>query len=124
MPVLFADVPGPYRVRLRVTDEHGAASLESEVLVIAGPVGGDGLDNDADGLFDSDDPDADGGSECAGDCTGEGAVTIDELVRAVEIGLGERPLRDCSGLDLDGDARVTVEEIVAALTAALNGCVA
>lgn len=122
MPALVADVAGPYRVRLTVTDEHEAKSLEAEVLVIAGPLEGDGLDNDADGLFDTDDPDTDRGGACAGDCTGEGAVTVDELVRATEIALGARPLYDCGGLDVDGDGRVTVEEIVTALDRALTGC--
>ncbi len=58
-PVLLADHPGPYRVRLVVTDEAGAESLPREVLVIAGEPCSDGLDGDLDGLFDTDDPDCD-----------------------------------------------------------------
>jgi hypothetical protein len=121
-PRLVADVPGPFRIRLRVTDERGAESLPMEVVITAGPIAGDGLDNDSDGLFDSDDADGDAGSVCAGDCTGEGMVTVDEVVRGVEIALGERGLGDCERLDGDGDLRVTVEEVVVALTAALRGC--
>lgn len=123
-PQLWADVPGPYRLRLRVTDDHGAESWPVEVVVTAGGYATDGLDNDADGLFDSDDPDGDTGSVCAGDCTGEGEVTVDELIRAVDIALGERPLLDCGTLDVDDDGRVTVDEVLTAATAALKGCLA
>ena len=59
-PNLTADVAGPYRVRLVVTDAAGARSLEQEVLVIAGPRCADGVDNDVDGLIDTDDADCDG----------------------------------------------------------------
>jgi hypothetical protein len=55
-PVLHADVPGPYRVRLVVRDSAGAASRPAEALVIAGTSCEDGLDNDLDGSFDSADP--------------------------------------------------------------------
>jgi hypothetical protein len=50
-------------------------------------------------------------------------VTVDELVRVVEIALGVRRVDRCAGIDLNADGRVTVEEIIAALTAALEGCV-
>lgn len=59
-PTLVADRPGPYRVRLVVTDPTGRTSTEDEVEVRAGPQGADGVDDDLDGLIDSDDPDADG----------------------------------------------------------------
>lgn len=54
-PILEADQVGPYRIRLVVTDAAGSTSLEQEVLVIAGPRCGDGVDNDLDGLIDTDD---------------------------------------------------------------------
>jgi hypothetical protein len=59
-PTLTADVVGPYRVRLVVTDDEGNRSAEQEVLVIAGPRCGDGVDNDLDGRIDTDDADCDG----------------------------------------------------------------
>jgi hypothetical protein len=59
-PQLLADRVGPYRVRLTVTDSTGATSLEQEVLIIAGPRCGDGMDNDFDGRIDADDVDCDG----------------------------------------------------------------
>ena len=36
-PMLALDVPGPYRVRLTVTDSHGAVSRSSDLNVFAGP---------------------------------------------------------------------------------------
>jgi hypothetical protein len=60
-PSLLADRPGPYRLRLIVTDEHGAASAPVEVLVAAGTRCEGGMDEDRDGLIDSDDPDCDEG---------------------------------------------------------------
>jgi hypothetical protein len=59
-PQLHTDRVGPYRVRLTVTDSHGATSLEQEVLIVAGPRCGDGMDNDLDGRIDTDDVDCDG----------------------------------------------------------------
>jgi len=59
-PTLQADRVGPYRIRLVVTDARGVQSLEQEVAVIAGPQCGDGVDDDLDGLIDTDDPDCDG----------------------------------------------------------------
>jgi hypothetical protein len=56
---LVPDAPGPYRVRLVVTDAQGNASATREVLVIAGPLDRDGLDNDLDGFYDVTDADHD-----------------------------------------------------------------
>lgn len=60
-PLLHVDRPGPFRVRLVVTDEHGAVSLPSDVLVLAGERCSNTVDDDLDGLFDRADPDCDGG---------------------------------------------------------------
>jgi hypothetical protein len=49
---LLTDRVGPYRLRLVVTDSHGAASRPADLLVLAGPRCSDGIDNDLDGLFD------------------------------------------------------------------------
>ncbi len=59
-PRLLADRVGPYRVRLVVTDATGRESEEAEVLVKVGPQCADGVDDDLDGLIDTDDPDCDG----------------------------------------------------------------
>src|SRR4029077_10430811 len=59
---------------------------------------------------------------CVGDCNGDGAVTIDELIRAVTALLDDRPPADCPAIDVNGDQQVTVDELVRAVTRALNGC--
>jgi hypothetical protein len=56
---LLADRPGPYRVRLVVTDASGLESRPAEVLIVAGEPCEDRFDGDYDGLIDSDDPDCD-----------------------------------------------------------------
>jgi len=58
-PVLHADRPGTYRVRLVVEDERGAVSRPAELRVLAGEPCGDGVDGDLDGRIDADDPDCD-----------------------------------------------------------------
>lgn len=59
---------------------------------------------------------------CTGDCDGNGFVTVDELVRGVDIALGLTLLNDCPSFDRDGDHKVSVDELVAAVNAALNKC--
>jgi len=59
---------------------------------------------------------------CVGDCSGDGAVNIDELVRGVSIALGLSPLGQCPPFDTTGDGQVTIDEVVRAITAALSGC--
>ncbi len=62
-----------------------------------------------------------GPAPCIGDCDGDFAVTIDELVRGIGVALGS-PTGDCEALDGTGDGRVTVAELVAAVGRALDGC--
>lgn len=59
---------------------------------------------------------------CIGDCNGDGAVQVDELVVCVDIGLGRRPIADCVMLDGDSNREVTISELVAAVTSLLEGC--
>lgn len=126
-PRLHVDRAGPYRVRLAVAapaDPPGEPvwSDETEVVVVAGERCRDGVDDDLDGLFDGDDPDCDAGSVCPGDCSGDGAVTVDEILSTVDIALGQQPMEGCSSADRDGSRTVTVDEIVIAVDAALRGC--
>ncbi len=60
---------------------------------------------------------------CVGDCDHNGSVTVDELVRGVNIALGYAALDDCRTFDRDRSEMVTVDELVVAANAALNGCV-
>lgn len=58
---------------------------------------------------------------CTADCDGDGAVTVDEVLRAVNIALSG-DVEPCRAGDADGDGRVTVDEILAAVAAAVEGC--
>src|SRR5262249_46486276 len=58
---------------------------------------------------------------CAGDCNGDGTVTIDELVLGVHIaleGAGSCPLLECNGPDLG----VSLNCLVRGVNYALGGC--
>ncbi len=59
---------------------------------------------------------------CSGDCNGDGSVTIDELVRMVNIALGLRPVTECLAGDENGDESITIDEIIKAVNRALGGC--
>ena len=62
------------------------------------------------------------GQLCTGDCDAGGAVTVDEILRGVNIALGTTALIECDSFDHDGDEMVTVDEILTAVNAALEGC--
>lgn len=59
---------------------------------------------------------------CAGDCGGDGAVTINDLIAGVSIALGRQPVSVCTAMDSSGEGNVTIDEIIRAVTAALQGC--
>jgi cysteine-rich repeat protein len=59
---------------------------------------------------------------CAGDCDGSTAVSIDELVRGVNIALDNASVAECAFFDINGDRFVTVDELVRGVAAALSGC--
>jgi hypothetical protein len=60
--------------------------------------------------------------QCTGDCDQSGGVTVDELIRGVNILLG-RALPDiCPSFDTNDSGTVTVDELVAAVNRTLNGC--
>jgi hypothetical protein len=59
---------------------------------------------------------------CAGDCDGNGIVTIDELINAVNIALGSGSVSQCRACDRNGDGVVSIDELVEAVVAGLNGC--
>jgi len=58
---------------------------------------------------------------CVGDCDGDGAVTINELLVGVNIVLGTAPLSSCPALE-STDGSVTISELIKAVGAALGGC--
>ena len=59
---------------------------------------------------------------CPGDCDGNDRTTIAELTLGVSVTLGSRPLSACAALDGDGDGQPSIADLVAAVSAALNGC--
>jgi hypothetical protein len=71
--------------------------------------------------------------DCPGDCNGDGVVTVDQIMLAVDLVLREQsgilddPLscigtEECPAVDTDLDCQVTINEIVAAVNRALEGC--
>lgn len=60
---------------------------------------------------------------CRGDCDGNGRVTVDELLRGVRVALGDGTSAACPGLDRNGDGLTTIDDLVAAVASALQGCV-
>ena len=59
---------------------------------------------------------------CVGDCDDERQVTIDELVRGVNIALGAFPLSECPSFDCNDTGAVDISCLVRAVNNALSGC--
>jgi hypothetical protein len=59
---------------------------------------------------------------CVGDCNQNGAVTIDELVLGIDIGLGKSAVSQCAPADANDDDMVDVSEMVTAVSNSLNDC--
>src|SRR4029453_11830366 len=59
---------------------------------------------------------------CAGDCDGDGVISIAELIRAVGIALGTVPLDACVAADPLSDGRVTIAELVRCVGSAIGNC--
>ena len=52
------------------------------------------------------------GPALVGDCNKDGRVSIDELIRGVNISLGGTPVSECTPFDRIPDGRVTIAELV------------
>lgn len=59
---------------------------------------------------------------CIGDCDANRTVSVGELIRGVNIALERTPLGECAALDRGGDGRITIDELIGAVGAALGGC--
>jgi hypothetical protein len=59
---------------------------------------------------------------CVGDCNGNGVVTIDELIKGVNIALELAGLDTCPVFDANHSGTVTVEELITAVNNALSEC--
>ena len=61
-------------------------------------------------------------SACPGDCDGDDAVGVDELIAGVRLSLAAAAARACAAVDADGDGSITISELMRAVAAALDGC--
>jgi hypothetical protein len=59
---------------------------------------------------------------CGGDCNGDGRVTVDEIVLAINIALGRTPLSSCPAADANNDNTLSIDELTGAVGHALNDC--
>jgi len=62
------------------------------------------------------------GDVCSGDCDGDGAVRVNEVIAGVGIALGEVQFERCLAVDADRDELVHVSELITAVGHALDGC--
>jgi hypothetical protein len=58
---------------------------------------------------------------CLGDCGADGIVSVNDLVRAVNIALGRLSLTECPAAARNGDT-VMITDLVASVSNALRGC--
>lgn len=61
-------------------------------------------------------------SQCAGDCSADDVVAVNELITGVGIALGGGSLDACPSFDADEDGSVGINELVSAVNNALVGC--
>jgi Ca2+-binding EF-hand superfamily protein len=61
---------------------------------------------------------------CVGDCDGDGAISISELIRGVAIALGNVAYATCPVFDPNMDGIVQIGELIRAANGALDGCIA
>jgi hypothetical protein len=59
---------------------------------------------------------------CPGDCGDNGVVSVADIITMVNIALGDESIDACPSADVNGDGRVPIGEIIAAVQSALNGC--
>ncbi|HSP99728.1 MAG TPA: hypothetical protein VL049_21105 [Candidatus Dormibacteraeota bacterium] len=61
-------------------------------------------------------------NRCVADCSGDGTLTVDEVIRGVNIALDNFPLTECPAADANGDGAVTIGELIEAVRDVINGC--
>jgi hypothetical protein len=62
------------------------------------------------------------GQSCVGDCADDHQVTVDDLIKGVNIALGNAVAGTCPAFDCHGSGQVTVDCLVRGVGAALDGC--
>ena len=61
-------------------------------------------------------------TSCIGDCNGDTFVTINELIKMVNIALNNADVSTCVAGDANHDTQITINEIIMAVNNTLNGC--
>jgi hypothetical protein len=61
-------------------------------------------------------------NRCVADCSGDGTVTVNEVIRGVNIALDNIPLSECPAADANGDDAVTIGELSQAVQDVISGC--
>jgi phospholipase C len=59
---------------------------------------------------------------CVGDCNADHTVAVNEILTMVRISLGTAAASACAAGDAAGNGQITIDEILAAVNNALNGC--
>ena len=59
---------------------------------------------------------------CDADCNGSRTVRVDEIIYCVNVVMGTQPLEGCPSCDADQNGTVQVNDLVAAVNDALEGC--
>jgi hypothetical protein len=59
---------------------------------------------------------------CTGDCDGDGAVRVDEVITSTNVALMRRPMTDCEAIDGDKNGSASVDELVASVENLIEGC--
>ena len=59
---------------------------------------------------------------CVGDCDDSGQVTVNEIVKGVNIALGDAQVDTCPQFDVGGSGTVAITDLITAVNNALHGC--
>jgi hypothetical protein len=62
------------------------------------------------------------GQRCPGDCDDSGDVTVNEVVKSVNVALGTMPVTECANVDMNSDERAAIDEVVGAVQSSIRGC--
>jgi hypothetical protein len=116
-------VYGEFRVSYRLTTDsplYGESEPYTAVVVNVPPAQGSPTPTPTPTPMPCRDDCGPGG--CIGDCNDDGRVSLNEVVHAVEMALGQAEMSTCAAANPDGDDAVSVAELVAVVDAALQSC--
>lgn len=127
-PQGLADNGGPTQT-IALQAGSPAINAGDETICAAPPVGnldqrdfvrpGTGAANCSIGAYEHNSPGLP--ANYVGDCDGHGAVTVNELIMMVNIALGNAPLTTCTAGDADHSGEIGIDEILQAVSNALQG---